>query len=63
MKRFTTAVAVALLTLSGLASADIINLTLDTKGTVALGGTLLLIGGTVTCDAPVNAFVKASMIA
>ena len=60
MKQLRTAVACALLTLSGAASADIFDLTLDPKGTVALGGTMLLISGTVTCDSP-NFFFGTSI--
>ncbi len=50
MNRFKTLVATTLLAAFGTASATIIDLTIDPKATVALGGTLVLIKGTITCD-------------
>lgn len=52
----SAALSLALFTLMGPASADVLSVTLDNKGTVALGGTMLLISGTVTCDVPADSF-------
>lgn len=54
MKTFVYMITLALFTVSNTVSAEILNLTIDKSGTVALGGTMLLITGTVTCDKPVG---------
>jgi len=52
MKRLTLLTVLALFTMCRTAFADIINVEIDSPGTVALGGTLLLVSGSLECDVP-----------
>lgn len=50
MNKFIYMIALVLFTVSNTVTAEILNLTVNKNGTVALGGTMLIITGTVTCD-------------
>lgn len=52
MKKSIYMIVLALFAVSNTVNAEILNFTVDKNGTVALGGTLLLITGTVSCDEP-----------
>lgn len=62
MKIFIHMFALALFTVCNTVTADILNLTVDKNGTVALGGTMLLISGTVTCDEPSGSIYSSTTL-
>lgn len=62
MNKFIYMIALALFTVSNTVTAEILNLTVDKNGTVALGGTVLLITGTVTCDEPTGSIYSSTYL-